>query len=141
MILLDARDQWEKMRKSLGDKRKQISEAQIEHITKLYMDALEVAADNGHPDHGKVKVFKTRDFGYHRITVERPLKLRFEITEDTLAALETPSPWPSGTAASACRGPARPVGSVWWTKKEATSALRAAANPAARAAGRARRPC
>ena len=88
VILLDARDQWEKMRKSLGDKRKQISDAQIEHITKLYMDALEIAADTGHPDHDKVKVFGTRDFGYHRITVERPLKLRFEITEDTLAALE-----------------------------------------------------
>ena len=88
MILLDARDQWEKMRKSLGDKRKQISDAQIKHITELYVDALAVAADAEHPDHGKVKIFATRDFGYHRITVERPLKLRFEITEDTLAALE-----------------------------------------------------
>ena len=48
VILLDARDQWEKMRKSLGDKRKQISDAQIEHITKLYVDALEVAADTEH---------------------------------------------------------------------------------------------
>ena len=35
-----------------------------------------------------MKVFRTRDFGYHRITVERPLKQRFEITDDTLAALE-----------------------------------------------------
>ena len=40
VILLDARDQWEKMRKSLGDKRKQISEEQIEHITELYADAV-----------------------------------------------------------------------------------------------------
>ena len=45
VILLDARDQWEKMRKSLGDKRKEISEAQIEHVTKLYVNALAVAAD------------------------------------------------------------------------------------------------
>ena len=88
VILLDARDQWEKMRKSLGDKRKQISADQIKHITELYMNALAVAADAEHPDHGKVKIFATRDFGYHRITVERPLKLRFEITEDTLAALD-----------------------------------------------------
>ena len=56
------------------------------------MNALSVAADEEHPDHGKVKIFGTRDFGYHRITVERPLKLRFEITEDTLAALETSKP-------------------------------------------------
>ena len=92
VILLDARDQWEKMRKSLGDKRKQISAGQIKHITELYVNALAVAADEGHPDHGKVKIFGTRDFGYHRITVERPLKLRFEITEDTLAALESSKP-------------------------------------------------
>ena len=77
------------MRKSLGDKRKQISEDQIEHITQVYGAALAVAADPKHPDHARVKVFPTRDFGYQRITVERPLKQRFELTDDTLAALET----------------------------------------------------
>ena len=131
VILLDARDQWEKMRKSLGDKRKQISDAQIEHITKLYVDAVEVAADTEHPDHSKVKVFKTRDFGYHRITVERPLKLRFEITEDTLMTLENAkalAKWDGREAlVEALRDSA---GSVWWTKKEATTALRAAATSA-----------
>src|SRR5207245_8377298 len=70
VVLLDARDQWEKMRKSLGDKRKQVSADQIRHITALYMNALSVAVDEGHPDHTKVKIFSTRDFGYHRITVE-----------------------------------------------------------------------
>ena len=44
-----------------------------------------------------MKIFKTRDFGYHRITVERPLKLRFEITDDTLAALENAKALASGT--------------------------------------------
>jgi type I restriction enzyme M protein len=131
VILLDARDQWEKMRKSLGDKRKQISDAQIEHITKLYMDALEVAADTEHPDHGKVKVFKTRDFGYHRITVERPLRLRFEITDDTLAALETAKSLAKWEGREALIEAVRDsVGSVWWTKKEATSALRTAVTSA-----------
>jgi type I restriction enzyme M protein len=128
VILLDARDQWEKMRKSLGDKRKQIGADQIRHITELYMNALSVAEDEGHPDHGKVKIFGTRDFGYHRITVERPLKLRFEITEDTLAALESSKPlarWDGrDTYVSAMRDL---LGSVWWTKKEASAALLAAA--------------
>jgi type I restriction enzyme M protein len=131
VILLDARDQWEKMRKSLGDKRKQISDAQIGHITKLYMDAVEVAADSEHPDHSKVKVFKTRDFGYHRITVERPLKLRFEITEDTLAALENAKSLAKWDGREALIEAVRDsVGSVWWTKKEATNALRAAVTSA-----------
>ena len=109
------------MRKSLGDKRKQISEDQIKHITELYMNALAVAADEEHPDHGKVKIFGTRDFGYHRITVERPLKLRFEITEDTLAALEASKPlakWDGRDVfIAAVRGL---LGTVWWTKKEAS---------------------
>ncbi|MGQ0778947.1 MAG: type I restriction-modification system subunit M [Pseudonocardiales bacterium] len=126
VILLDARDQWEKMRKSLGDKRKQISDAQIVHITALYTKAVDVAADAGHPDHAKVKVFGTRDFGYHRITVERPLKQRFEITEDTLAALENArslSKWEGRDAlVTALRGL---LGTVWWTKKDASDGLRA----------------
>jgi len=128
VILLDARDQWEKMRKSLGDKRKVISNEQIKHIAGLYVNAVAVAADEGHPDHGKVKIFRTRDFGYHRITVERPLKLRFEITEDTLAALEISRPlarWDSREAfVQSVRGL---LGTVWWTKKEASADLHATA--------------
>lgn len=124
VILLDARDQWEKMRKSLGDKRKRVNDEQIKHITTLYVDALTVAADPEHPDHAKVKIFGTRDFGYHRITVERPLKLRFEITEDTLTALETAkglAKWDGRDAlVEALRGLA---GTVWWAKKEAANIL------------------
>ncbi|WP_432824733.1 type I restriction-modification system subunit M [Dactylosporangium sp. CA-092794] len=86
VVLLDARDYWAKMRKSLGDKRKYIIDDQITEITRLYTEALDVAADPNHPLHGKVKVFSNKDFGYRRITVERPLKLRFEVTEETLAA-------------------------------------------------------
>jgi type I restriction enzyme M protein len=124
VVLLDARDQWEKMRKSLGDKRKLIGPAQITHVTELYVNALVVAEDETHPDHGKVKIFATHDFGYRRITVERPLKLRFEITEDTLAALESSKPlakWDGCDAfVSAVRGL---LGTVWWTKKEASADL------------------
>lgn len=123
VILLDARDQWEKMRKSLGNKRKLISDDQIKHITQVYVDALRVAADSNHLDHARVKLFNTRDFGYHRITIERPLKLRFEITDDTLAALENSKPltgWGGTDALQHLRG------SVWWTKKAADKALKAA---------------
>jgi type I restriction enzyme M protein len=128
VILLDARDQWEKMRKSLGDKRKQVSDDQIAHITAVYERALPVATDPEDPDHKRVKVFKTTDFGYRRITVERPLKQRFELTDDTLAALESSNQlakWDGRDALiEALRGS---VGSVWWTRSEAESTLRAAA--------------
>jgi type I restriction enzyme M protein len=82
VALIDAREMYIKMRKSLGNKRREISTSQIDEITALYADAL-VLADEDHP---QVKVLQTTDFGYQRITVERPLRLRFEVTDETLAA-------------------------------------------------------
>jgi type I restriction enzyme M protein len=82
--LVDARDFWVKMRKSLGEKRKQISQEQIEEITRLYADFTE----------GKrVKIFPNDAFGYQRITVERPLRLRWEVTPDALARLAETKQW------------------------------------------------
>ncbi|MFF2407638.1 N-6 DNA methylase [Streptomyces sp. NPDC058092] len=98
VVLLDARDQWVKMRKSLGDKRKELGDGtgnkpnHIADITRLYGDAVAAAADAEHPLHGKVKVFDNSAFGYQRITVERPLKLRFELTDETLASLLASKP-------------------------------------------------
>ena len=74
--LLDARGFFLKMRKSLGDKRKQIADEQIAEITRLYGDFTEGE---------KVKVFPNESFGFLRITVERPLQLSWEITEETVA--------------------------------------------------------
>jgi type I restriction enzyme M protein len=82
VALVDAREMYVKMRKSLGNKRREITAEQIDTITCLYTDALAIAAEGDE----KVKVFNTTDFGYQRITVERPLRLRFEVTEDTLTA-------------------------------------------------------
>ncbi|MFI7648243.1 N-6 DNA methylase [Micromonospora sp. NPDC049460] len=87
VVLLDGRDHWTKMRKSLGDKRKMLTDEHIDDLTRAYVDALSIADDPEHPQHAKVKVFKTTDFGYQRITVERPLRLRFEVTEETVALL------------------------------------------------------
>lgn len=87
VVLLDARDRWEKMRKSLGEKRKRISEEQIGHICRIYANALDIADSPTHPDYAKVKIFNNEDFGYQRITIDRPLRQRFEITEDTITAI------------------------------------------------------
>ncbi|MEV4712823.1 class I SAM-dependent DNA methyltransferase [Micromonospora sp. NPDC049374] len=87
VVLLDGRDYWTKMRKSLGDKRKMLTDEHITELTRAYVEALTIADDPDHPQHAKVKVFKTTDFGYRRITVERPLRLRFEVTEETVALL------------------------------------------------------
>ena len=67
IVLLDARNESAKMRKSLGDKRKYIPDDKIAEITRLYHEALDDAAHDE-----RVKVFDNADFGYQRITVERP---------------------------------------------------------------------
>lgn len=67
--LIDASGMWQKMRKSLGSKRKEISDAQIDEITRLFGDFVE-ADFNGKPTS---RIFDNEDFGYHSITVERPL--------------------------------------------------------------------
>ncbi len=86
--LVDARELWTKMRKSLGDKRKELSPAQIEEITRLYGDFTEGE---------RVKVFPNEAFGFQRITVERPLRLRYAITDAVLPALETSAGWTKAT--------------------------------------------
>ncbi|MFF1626689.1 N-6 DNA methylase [Streptomyces sp. NPDC058272] len=131
VVLLDARDQWQKMRKSLGDKRKELGDGtngrpdHIGDITRLYAEAVQVAKDPEHPLHGKVKVFANEDFGYQRITVERPLKLRFEVTEETLAALAEAKPVAKLERSEEFVAAVRTLlGSSWMTKTEAFIALK-----------------
>ena len=128
VVLLDARDYFAKMRKSLGDKRKYLTDAQISEITHLYSEALHVADDPEHPLHQKVKVFANKDFGYRRITVERPLKLRFEVTEDTLAQVsESKVLQKLFSDVNAFTTALKPlVGRSWNTKRAAWDAVRSA---------------
>ena len=68
--LIDASGFWQKMRKSLGSKRKELSEAHIDQITRLFGDFVEAEQD-GKPIS---RIFKNEAFGYRTITVERPLR-------------------------------------------------------------------
>ena len=68
--LIDASGFWQKMRKSLGSKRKELSDDHITEITRLFGQFIETSE-------GKKpisRIFKNSDFGYRTITVERPLK-------------------------------------------------------------------
>jgi len=66
--LIDATGMWQKMRKSLGSKRKELSDAHIEDITRLFGEFAEAKRD-GKPIS---RIFDNSDFGYRTITVERP---------------------------------------------------------------------
>ncbi|MGW6937687.1 type I restriction-modification system subunit M [Streptomyces xanthophaeus] len=125
VVLLDARDQFQKMRKSLGDKRKELGKQHIADVTRLYAEAIQAAADPNHKLHAKVKVFDNSAFGYQRITVERPLKLRFEVTEETLAALAAAKPVHRLPQPERFVEAFRPLlGSSWTTKSDAFLALK-----------------
>ena len=66
--LIDASSFWQKMRKSLGSKRKELAPQHIEEITTLFGKFKESKKD-GAPIS---RIFKNEEFGYHTITVERP---------------------------------------------------------------------
>ncbi len=74
--LLDAREVWtaggsEDSKRSLGDKRRHMTNAQIAEIVQLY---------GRQGDAETSKIFDNEDFGYTRVTVERPLRLRYQMT-------------------------------------------------------------
>jgi type I restriction enzyme M protein len=67
------------MRKSLGNKRNELSDGNIAEIVDLYGDLTK---------NGRSKLFDNSDFGYHQITVERPLRLAFQVKPERIAALK-----------------------------------------------------
>jgi type I restriction enzyme M protein len=80
--LVNAVSFFKKMRKSLGNKRQEICEPQRDEITRLYGDFRE-------GEHARI--LDNEDLGYRRVTVERPLRLNFAVTEERLAALRADS--------------------------------------------------
>jgi type I restriction enzyme M protein len=68
--LIDASGYWQKMRKSLGSKRKELNAEQIDEITNLFGNCKKVTKA-GVPIS---RLFKNEEFGYRTITVERPLR-------------------------------------------------------------------
>jgi type I restriction enzyme M protein len=71
--LIDARERYTPMKRSLGDKRRYLDQAALDAVTR----------EHGAFANSKTsRVFDNTDFGYRRITVLRPLRLRFEITDE-----------------------------------------------------------
>ena len=73
--LVNASEYYQSMRKSLGNKRKEINLEQIEQIKNIYEKFEE--SENS-------KIFDNEDFGYRKVTIERPLKLSFKVNEEAI---------------------------------------------------------
>lgn len=89
--LIDASGErfWKSMRKSLGSKRREIPEEARADIVRIYEGFL----NGGSGESDVSKIFKTADFGYREIRVERPLKLNFQVSEARLARLADQKPY------------------------------------------------
>lgn len=87
---------YRKMRKSLNNKRNEISPELIDELTKIYGDFQDgqtrrFVADGKEEEFVVSKVFDNSDFGYRQITVERPLRLNFQVSPKRLARLKESS--------------------------------------------------
>ncbi len=122
--LIDARQFWVQMEKSLGNKRRRIGdpsdkEKDPDHIGELtkivgnFRDGeTRTFTEEDSITHQPVqrtrvvsKIFDNEDFGYHKITVERPLRLNFQATAERLARLDDESAF-KNLATSAKKDPA-----------------------------------
>lgn len=82
--LLDANNLFQKLRKNLGSKNCELTPAQIREIAQAYLDNLEETKEGSDL---KIKRFKNSDFGYYKVNIERPKRLRSQFTEEALANL------------------------------------------------------
>ena len=124
--LIDARQMWVQMEKSLGNKRRRIGDPSDEltpkdpdhigEITKIlgdFKDGQQRAFTEEDPiTHKPVqrqrvvcRIFDNEDFGYNKITVDRPLRLNFQATAERIARLDDESSF-KNLAASAKKNPA-----------------------------------
>lgn len=134
VILVKAQDHWQKMRQSVGNKRKYLGPDQLTEIVQLYSEATSSAQSPTRSPRDHVRVVQNQDLLYRQIVIEHPLRLRFELSEealDRLAALRSIQRTDDPKALlTALRGL---VGTTWDTTSEARTALRHAAKAAGQA--------
>jgi len=80
--MIDAREYYQKMGRSLGDKRNEITKEQIAEIVRMHNSTIQS---------DKVKFFKTTDFAYRKVQIERPPKLNFNTSEERIKRLNEES--------------------------------------------------
>ncbi len=97
--LINAANLSSKMRKSLGSKRNYLTDAEIKTITQNYgaFEAVDTLTLDGESEQQKPfssKIFNSYEFGYRRVTIERPLRLSAQLSDERIASLRfAPKPF------------------------------------------------
>ena len=91
--LIDGTWFFQKMKRSLNNKRNEITEEQIRHLTRVYgnfNNGEEAAVEIEGETETRVisRIFENREFGFLKVTVERPLRMNFEATPERILKLE-----------------------------------------------------
>ena len=94
--LIDGTRFFQKMKKSLNNKRNELSDAHIDRLTEIYGNfrngETERVPINGATEARVVsRIFDNREFGFLKVTVERPLRLNFEATKERITRLNDQS--------------------------------------------------
>ena len=111
--LIDGTRFFQKMKKSLNNKRNELSDAHITRLTEIYGNFRDgeremVPIDGTAEERVVSRIFENREFGFLKVTVERPLRLNFEATEERIARLGEQSAF-AGLAVSKKRKDAKEV--------------------------------
>uniref|UniRef100_UPI00024865A9 type I restriction-modification system subunit M n=1 Tax=Acinetobacter sp. P8-3-8 TaxID=1029823 RepID=UPI00024865A9 len=90
--LINATNLSSKMRKTLGSKRNYLTDEEIRTITQNYdaFEAVDSLAKDSESDQQKLfasKIFNSFEFGYRRVTIERPLRLSAQLTDERIESL------------------------------------------------------
>lgn len=82
--LIDANNLFRKLRKNLGNKNSEFAPEHIREIVQAYLDFQSVPAEGSQLE---VKVFDNSDFGYYKVNIERPKRLRSQFSQEALEPL------------------------------------------------------
>ncbi len=88
--LIDASLLFRKLRKNLGNKNCEFSPEHVEQITQTYLDAAAIEREldaNGDPQGIAAQLFDNEDFGYYKVTVERPDRRKAQFRDELIAPL------------------------------------------------------
>ena len=89
--LIDAGQLYRKLRKNLGNKNCEFSPEHIREIVNVYIEMMSVTSNEISIENSSgtisSKVFDNADFGYYKVTVERPKRLKAQFTEERIAGL------------------------------------------------------
>ena len=116
--LIDGRQFFTKMRRSLGKKRNELSPEQIDDLTRIHGNLLDgetrdltdedpVTHEPRTRPRAVSKIFAIEDFGYRKVTVERPLRLNFAATPERIARIEELKGFQNMAHSRKAQGPAR----------------------------------